>query len=264
MELAAQLLTAKVMHQRLLPKRNGFNYRVYYVLLPLAQLATTSALRVNRRGLMSLHEKDYGARDGSAIKPWLERILAEHQIALPQGAQMLMLTMPRILGYGFNPVNFYFILAASGALHCVVSEVHNTFGESHSYIAAHPNGQPITQEDWLEAEKCFHVSPFLPREGSYRFRFATQQHGKFGIWIDYFNADGQLQLITALQGRLQPLTRASLWRAFATHPLITLKTIALIHWQAIKLMRKGIRYIVKPPQLPQRVTRSKPRDLTNL
>ena len=111
----------------------------------------------------------------------------------------------------------------------------------------------------MSAEKLFHVSPFLPREGSYQFRFALTGD-VLGIWIDYHDKENNKQLVTALTGKMTPLNTASLRHAFWSHPLVTLKVIALIHWQAIKLVSKGIRYVVKPPQRDERV--SSTRDLT--
>src|SRR5690606_38101332 len=106
----------------------------------------------------------------------------------------------------------------------VISEVHNTFGEQHSYICMNQDHTPITADSWLDADKLFHVSPFLPRDGSYKFRFDVQDK-QLGIWIDYYDKDGKKQLITSLMGRLQPMTDSSLRQVFWRHPLVTLKAI---------------------------------------
>ncbi len=115
------------------------------------------------------------------------------------------------------------------------------------------DGSFITSDDWLTTSKDFHVSPFLPVEGSYRFRFAVREE-KLGVWIDHYNAQGELTLLTSLVGRMEPLTRRALWRAFIAVPLVTLKVIGLIHFEAIRLTLKKIRYINKPPQKEHRVT----------
>lgn len=253
MAINPQLFHAKVMHRRLFPKVNHFSYRIYYVLLPLAQLAKIRALAINRRGLISVKEVQYGARQrGASLQTWARDVLKAYGLDVPVN-DIALLTMPSILGYGFNPVSFYLCLDESGALRAVISEVHNTFGESHSYLAALADARPITAEDWLEARKLFHVSPFLAREGSYRFRFDYRGE-KLGIWIDYLDESGHTQLITSLIGTLKPLSRAAMWRAFFAYPLVTLKTISLIHWKAFKLFSKGIRYIVKPEQKPQQIS----------
>lgn len=244
-ELSQQIFTAKVMHKRLLPKVNGFTYGVYYLAQPLHA-------SVERRGVLSFRVKDHGARDGSDLQGWIRTILRDYGLDdITAGIQLI--AMPRILGYGFNPVSFWLCVDVENMLRAVLCEVNNTFGETHSYLCAHADHRPIHAHDWLQAEKLFHVSPFLPREGSYQFRF-TRKDESLGIWIDYYNAQGQKQLITSLTGTLEPLTEAALRRVFWRHPLVTLKTIGLIHWQALRLVVKGIRYIPKPVQLMQRLS----------
>lgn len=173
----------------------------------------------------------------------------------------MLITMPRVLGYVFNPVSFYLCFDENKQLRAVINEVHNTFGEQHSYLCAKKDSTAIHSEEWMEAEKLFHVSPFLERIGYYRFRFDIGEE-KLGILIDYYDKENNKQLITALTGTLSPLTRKSLAIAFWTHPLVTLKAISLIHWQAIKLVAKGIRYISKPKAKDEKLTISG--DLTKM
>lgn len=247
MEIAPQIFTAKVMHKRFFPKENQFTYGVYYVALPLQQLD-----RISIRGITSFHSKDHGARDGSDLHGWLTNILAEYGLRETVSHTMLI-AMPRIFGYVFNPVSFWLCFDDQKQLRAVLCEVNNTFGETHSYLCAHADHRPINADDWLEADKVFHVSPFLKREGRYKFRFSVQGQ-KLGIWIDFFDGESNKQLITALTGTLAPLSSSSLRLAFFKHPLVTLKAIALIHFQAIKLMRNGIEYIRKPKQLTPKKT----------
>ena len=128
-----------------------------------------------------------------------------------------------------------------------------TRSEQHAYLCAKADHAPIEADDWLEAEKLFHVSPFLERSGHYRFRFLLQNN-KLGIWIDYFDKEKNKQLLTSLTGSLAPLNSASLRKAFWSHPLVTLKTVLLIHWQALKLLKKRIRYIPKPKQYEEKIS----------
>lgn len=245
MVTSPQLYTARVMHKRLFPKANAFHYGIYYLALPLP------AAQVPGR-FASFYKEDVGARDGSDPTPWVKSILAEY--GLDHKAQHITLvTMPRVLGYVFNPVSFYFCMDDNRALRTVLCEVHNTFGEQHNYLCANADHSPITTDQWLEAEKVFHVSPFLNRQGDYKFRFDFSAD-TLGIWIDYFDADQQKQLVTSLTGALTPLTSQSLQRAFWQHPLVAVKAITLIHWQALKLLVRGIRFITKPGQLAQRTT----------
>lgn len=234
------------MHKRLFPAVNKFTYRVYYVVLPLEKLESVEGLAINKPAWMNFRTRDYGPRDGSDLAQW-GRVLLQQYGLNDITKHLMLVTMPRILGYGFNPVSFWLCLDDAHQIRAVISEVHNTFGEAHSYLCARPDHNSITGDEWLKAEKLFHVSPFLAREGAYEFRFTIQEN-KVGIWIDYSDAEGNKQLLTSLIGCLEPLTPTALRQAFWTHPLVTLKTIILIHWQALKLFAKGVRYIVKPVQ----------------
>ncbi|MFZ4124917.1 MAG: DUF1365 domain-containing protein [Rickettsiales bacterium] len=258
MEIAPQIFTAKVMHKRLFPKVNQFVYSTYYLALPLHQLALVNdgwRRGYNRSSLLTIHDKDHGAKDGSSLEGWMRAILAEQSFG-QEITTITLVTMPRVLGYLFNPVSFWLCMDAEQNLRAMLAEVNNTFGETHSYFCANSDHSPIGSDQWHHADKLFHVSPFLERHGTYHFR-VTQSEGKLGIWIDYTHENGEKQLLTSLIGSLEPLTRANLRRAFWRYPIVTLTTIALIHWQAIKLMRKGIRYIVKPIQRDKKLSVSK-------
>lgn len=249
---APQIYAARVMHKRLFPRVNAFHYNVYYLALPLP----ATNLPSNR--FVQFYPKDLGKRDGSDPTLWARNILAQHGLD-DLTATITLITMPRVMGYVFNPVSFYLCRDAHNDLRAVICEVHNTFGEQHSYLCAHPDHRPIMGADWLHADKVFHVSPFLARDGSYRFRFAGGED-RLGIWIDYCAADGRRQLLTSLTGTLHPLTAQSL-RAMAWRiPLVTLKSITLIHFQALRLWLKRIRYIPKPAQRAERVTTTKTDD----
>lgn len=253
MEIAPQIFTAKVMHKRLFPKVNAFTYGVYYVATPLPAAPLPSIVQ-------RFPADDLGYRDGRAPELWAREILEQHGIA-EQVAHIVLITMPRVLGHVFNPVSFYLCMDSDKNLRAVIYEVHNTFGEQHSYLCMHQDRSAISAEDWMTSQKLFHVSPFLKREGSYRFRFDAQER-KLGIWIDYYDKENKKQLITSLMGTLYPLTRAGLAQAFWLHPLIALKAIALIHWQALKLLTKGIEYVPKPDAFAKKLTVSS--DLTKM
>lgn len=245
MEITPQIYTAKVMHKRLFPKVNQFIYRVYYVALPLP------ATKLPGR-LLSFYNKDHGACDGSEVGAWARSILKTYGLDVLV-ENITLITMPRVLGYVFNPVSFFMCLDKDKQLRAVICEVHNTFGEQHSYLCARADYAPLSPDEWLEADKLFHVSPFLPRNGHYQFRFAWSDNN-LGIWIDYYDVESRKQLLTSLTGTFTPLNSVSLARVFWSHPLVTLKVIALIHWQALKLTSKCIRYIAKPLQLLERIS----------
>lgn len=252
--MQAKILSANVRHQRLFPRENEFDYRLYYVALPLSRLDQVTALAVNRPGLLSFQAKDYGARDGSDLRQWLNSVLESQGMTHPI-EEVVLVTMPRTLGYGFNPVSFWLCLDEQGSLRAVLCEVNNTFGETHCYLCFHDNMRAIKACDWLSAQKCFHVSPFLPRTGCYFFRFHYEDNA-LNIWIHYHDEQGRRKLITALRGDLAPLTSKSLRKAIWAHPWVGVKTMALIHWQALKLWAKRVKFYTKPEQLKTRITQT--------
>jgi hypothetical protein len=238
-----------VMHRRAFPRENRFTYGIYYISLHLDDLAAVennALFAVNAPALLSFYSRDHGARDGGDLRAWIDDILIRHDVRGISSIEIIC--MPRVLGYVFNPVTFWICRDANGATRAVLCEVNNTFGQTHSYLCLPPEGKgAIDSGEWIEAEKVFHVSPFLPREGAYSFRFDIQDE-ICGIWIDYHAADGRKQVFTALTGRFEPMTRAALVRAFFAYPLVTFKAIALIHWQAVKLFIKRQRFYKKPLQ----------------
>ena len=253
MDIVPQIFTAKVMHKRLFPKENIFIYRVYYLAMPLPAKPVPSLMQC-------FPANDLGYRDGRSPELWARDILAQCG-AHENIAYIMLITMPRVMGYVFNPVSFYLCLDDQKQLRAVISEVHNTFGEQHSYLCVNSDQGIIKADQWMDAKKLFHVSPFIERDGHYRFRFDVQQE-RLGIWIDYYDKQNNKQLLTSLTGKLSPLSRLALMLAFWSHPLVTLKAIFLIHWQAMKLVIKGIRYIPKPKQLSKKLTISG--DLTKM
>jgi len=258
MAVGPGILFANVMHKRLFPKENSFSYRVYYLACDLENLGDLSDSRwlgLNKWGLASFHYRDHGPCDGSSLKQWADSIIAEYAHDLDI-SRVVLVAMPRILGYGFNPVSFWLCLDRSESLAGVICEVHNTFGERHVYLCRNEDGSPITRNQRIEAAKVFHVSPFLPRNGHYEFRFEYNDN-RLGVWIDYFNEEGKKQLLTSLSGSLEPYSRRRLIHAFFFCPLVTIKTIAMIHWQAVKLLLKGIQFFPKPAQLMERVVPSR-------
>lgn len=234
-----KIFTAKTMHKRFTPKVNKFVYGVYYLALPLSKLENLKLLPP----LISFNQKKHGLRDGSDLRGWIDKLLEQQNIT--EIDEIMLVTMPRILGYVFNPVSFWLCLDNGGKLKAVLAEVNNTFGETHSYLC-HNNGGEITEHDLFAGEKLFHVSPFLEREGKYQFKFNYSSE-KLAIWIDYYKNDEKI-LATNLVGKFSSASKGNLLKSFLKHPLVTFKVITLIHYQALKLVMKGIKYISKPKQ----------------
>lgn len=258
-----------VRHARSRPAEHRFAYRSFFLRLPVRALTPQvdwglRFLGHNRAAPFSVRDADHG--DASTPLAWIERVLTEGGVADADGAIWLH-TMPRVLGYVFNPVSFWLCHRADGALRAVVCEVNNTFSERHCYLLAHSDGRPLTWGEELQASKAFHVSPFCDVKGHYRFRFmltgqadAAGAGPRFVARIDYYedaNASTPL-LATSVEGRLEPVTDRALARAFFAYPLFTFGVVARIHWHALRLWLKRVPFFSKPAPPPLAVTPSVP------
>ncbi len=245
-----------VHHARSRPRANRFRYPAYFLRMPLREAdAGLSGLRLishNRWNLFCVMDRDYGRRDGSSPLAWVEALLVGERISDVDG-QIWLQTFPRVLGYVFNPVSFWFCHRANGALRAVLCEVSNTFGERHVYLLAHDDGRAIEEGEELCARKVFHVSPFCPIEGGYRIRFKCSGLRHLAR-IDYDDEAGPL-LATSIEGAVVPLSDRALMRAFLFYPLFTFGVIARIHWQAIKLALKRVPFFSKPQPTRVKVSR---------
>jgi uncharacterized protein len=241
----------QVRHRRLRPAAHAFSYPTFFVQLPMRSLQATpwaSALPRNRAGALSFWDGDHGDGRNDALD-WLDDLLHTEGIDDADGEAWLH-CYPRMLGYVFKPVSFWYCHRADGTLRAIVVEVNNTFGERHCYLLDAP---AFGRE--LEAAKVFHVSPFCPVEGRYRFRFLiTPTRDRTVVRIDYDDATGPL-LQTSVSGKLEPLTRAAMRRALWQHPFMTLAVIARIHWQALRLAAKRVPFFSKPAAPRAFVTR---------
>jgi DUF1365 family protein len=138
-------------------------------------------------------------------------------------------------------------------LRAVLCEVNNTFGERHCYLVHRDDRQPIAAEEWFEGRKAFHVSPFLPVDGRYRFRFRLDAD-RVHVDVNYHDGE-ELVLATSVGGRHEPLCDRAVLRRFLAHPTMTLAVIARIHWQALHLWRKRVRFHRKPAPPAELVSR---------
>jgi len=248
----AQLCFGQVSHSRLRPVEHRFTYGVYFLRLPLRNLAglgdASALLSHNRFNLLSFHDRDHG--DGNTpLIDWIDALLAREGITDADGEVWLQ-TFPRVLGYVFNPVSFWFCHRKDGVLRAVLCAVNNTFGERHCYLL--DIGTAIADGTELSARKVFHVSPFCAIEGGYRFTFrrSLRQSGTTTFEhtlarVDHHDASGPL-LLTAISGRSRDLDSSSAARAFLFYPLMTFGVIAKIHWQALRLWLKRVPFFSKP------------------
>lgn len=247
--MAPTLLIGHVMHRRLRPAVNAFAYPVFFIRLPLARLAEAgnALFRIDRPGLMSFRQKDHGPRDGSPLLPWIQGLLRLH--GLPDDGEIVLQCFPRVLGYVFNPVSFWYCHDHDGALIAVLAEVNNTFGGRHDYLLFNADRSPLRDGEEFKADKEFHVSPFCEVEGRYRFRFVNRA-SRVLAHIDYFDAGdtGGPLLLTSISGRTQAWSATALLTAFLRMPLLTIGVMARIHWQALKLWLKGVPFVGAKPR----------------
>lgn len=244
------LYVCRAMHRRPGPPRYRFSYRSFYLLLDIDAIdtacAATPLLSRNRFNLLSFHDADHGAHDGSSLREWMDATLADHGVHL-DGGRIRLLTMPRVLGYGFNPISVFYCEHADHSLRAIVAEVHNTFGEHHFYVL-HDQGAAL---DWGQVRtkaKRFHVSPFLERAGAYRFRFSPPgQQLRMAIRLyDRLGANATLRIATTLTGDCVRISTRNVLKVCLQMPLMSLKVISAIYWQALKIWLRGGRFYRKP------------------
>ncbi|WP_295386368.1 DUF1365 domain-containing protein [uncultured Thiodictyon sp.] len=251
---AGQLLLGEVMHRRFFPVQYRFVYRIFSLVLDLdriGELARTSRwFSHNRFNLFAFHDLDHGAGDGTPLRDWLLGQVERLGLRLPI-ERIDIQCMPRVLGYGFNPMTPWFCYGPTGDLVAILCEVHNTFGERHGYLL-HQQGMPMQWPVRQSRAKGFHVSPFVGMQADYRFRF-TSAGDESGIVIHEYQ-DDRLMLVAVQRGRLRPFTDANLLRAALSFPLLTFKVVTMIHWHALKIWLRGATYFPKPTPPREEVT----------
>ncbi len=235
----------EVRHTRLKPVRHAFAYPTYFLMLPMRSLQRepAPALARNRWAPLSFYDTDHGdgrqPTQGGALA-WLDELLQSEGILDAQG-EVWLHCYPRVLGFTFKPVSFWYCHRQDGSLRAVLVEVNNTFGERHCYLLDAPH-YGVEQR----AAKVFHVSPFCPVEGGYRFRFMlTPDRSRTVARIDFDDLTGPL-IETSVSGTLEALTHQSVHKALLGYPVMTLGVVLRIHWQAAKLFFKRARFFKKP------------------
>jgi uncharacterized protein len=244
---AAALYLGEVMHARLKPIGHRFSYRVMSLLIDLDRLGEADQqsrlFGVNRAALYSFHETDHGKRDRSALRAYAQSCAAEHSIDLT-GGRVLLLCYPRLLGFTFNPLSVYFCHRADGELALIIYEVRNTFGDIHAYVLPVKPGELSDAGVRQQQKKLFYVSPFIEMAMRYHFR-VSPPGARIKLRILETDREGPL-LAATFNGRRRSLNTAALLRAFFALPLVTLKVVAAIHWEALRLWLKGARLAPRP------------------
>jgi DUF1365 family protein len=238
------LYIGRVRHARQRPRRHALAYGVFMLLIDLDETVELARrlrwFSVNRFNLVSFHPQDHGDGSITPLRTQIEGHLDRAELSIA-GGKISLLCLPRVLGYVFNPLSLYFCYRPDGGLHVIVYEVSSTFGERHSYVIPAGDGQlPIRQN----AAKRLHVSPFMDMALTYAFKIdPPSEHVR--VAIDVIDAEGLL-LAAGFVGRRREFTDHNLLAAWVRHPLLTLKVIAAIHWEALKIFSKGIRLRAGP------------------
>jgi DUF1365 family protein len=241
--LHSSLYFGRVMHRRLRPFMHKFVYRVFTMHIDLDELTDLDRrVRVfshNRWNLFSFHTKDHGLRDGSDLKTWAASRLRAQGINQALG-RVSVLCYPRVLGYVFNPLSLWLCSDNDGHLLAIIYEVRNTFGGHHAYVLKIDPSMSVGATLRQSCRKRFYVSPFIEPTGAYKFKVQPPADAMMTQIVES-DEDGPL-LIAMQNGTRREFTTPRLLQAFCLYPLMTLKVIAAIHWQALKLWSKGAPY----------------------
>ena len=232
-----------VIHKRFKPKKHFFKYSVFSLFLDLDEINELDQkipfFSYNKFNILSFFDKDHGYRDGSSIKDWLIHVLQKKNISTIN-IKIKILCYPRIFGYVFNPLSIFFIYDADSNPIAILYEVKNTFGEQHTYVFKIDikNKQIINN-----CKKKFYVSPFMDLESKYFFKVLIPSE-RLSVIIDQRDKEGKL-LFASQDGVRVKLSSKNLLKSYLKHPLMTLKIISAIHYEALKLWIKGIKLVKK-------------------
>ena len=237
------IYTGSVIHKRFKPKIHSFNYKVFSLLIDLSEIdllkKNLKIFSYNKFNIISFFNKDHGPRDGSSLKNWVVNNLKKNNIET-NDIQIKILCYPRIFGYVFNPLSVFYVYDKNSDLISILYEVKNTFGEQHTYIFKTKKENNLIQH---VCKKKFHVSPFIQMNCVYFFRL-LKPGNKISVIIDVQDPEGKI-LYASQDGIKSELNNNNLIKSYLKHPLMTFKIIMAIHYEALKLWIKGIKFIKK-------------------
>ncbi len=252
---ALQLWTGQTVHARFSPFENRFAYKIVLIDIDIDRLDEAGRLsalfNVNRPGLFAFNSRDHGDGDGTPLRPWAVAQFAKAGVDIGRGAIRLV-TFPRHLFYKFAPLSLWYGYDEGGMLRSVVYEVRNTFGEKHCYVAAAGDGR--TQHD---AEKNFHVSPFFDVTGRYRFTLHAPSD-KLDVMVESVSPEGARLHMANIKAKARTANNRAFLLLALRNPLSTLGVTIGIHWEALKLWRRGAVYRPKPAPPLTPTTRAEP------
>jgi DUF1365 family protein len=253
-DLASAIYVGSVVHTRLRPVRHRLRYRMLTMLLDLDELRLIAdkvlIFSTDRFNVFSFHARDHLAGDGTSLRVQIEQHLDRAGIGI-DGGPIRVLCMPRVLGFVFNPLSVFFCHDPAGELRAVLCEVNNTFGERHAYLipATGSRDNGLLRQS---CRKCFYVSPFMEMDLQYHFRLAPPA-ARAAVAIEAHDDAGPV-LSACFAGRRSTLSTGALFRLLPRHPALALQVLGGIHWEALKLWRKGIRLHPRPRPPRQPIT----------
>ena len=238
MVIDSGLFVGTLRHRRFTPLPHDFTYPLFMALLDVDRLPelmhVSRVTSYNRWNWASFDDRDHLGDPTRALRDRLAADAARHGIDLPDG-RIFLLTHLRYLGYGFNPVSFFYCFDAGDRLQVVLAEVHNTLRGSHHYwLRPDPASRPFRSA----AAKSLYVSPFMPVDVDYAFTF-TPPAGRLVAHIETIRT-GSVCLDATLSLELRPWSAPEIRRALLRYPAMTATVVAGIHWQALMLWWKGV------------------------
>jgi len=240
------LYFGKVMHARLKPRLHRFSYNIFSIVIDIGRLEeagkTNRFFSVNKGNLVSFHEIDHGKRDGSSLRDHIDGLLSDG--AMPRAHKILLWCNPRVFGYTFNPLSVYFCYDENDEIFALVYQVHNTFGQSHSYVASTDGSLQNAGSIRQAADKCFYVSPFLDMDLRYNFRI-NPPDDQLKIRILEQDQSGPI-LSAAFSGQKKLPNVRNLFLGILKTAGLTWKITVGIHFEATLLWLKGMSIRPRP------------------
>ena len=231
-----------VFHSRLQPKKHKFNYKVFYLNINLKEIKKKSPLLLlsyNKFNLFSFHDKDHGAINCKKINTWIRNLIKKNKIKI-NIENIYLLCFPRVLGYVFNPLSVYSCLDKNNKIVLQIYEVHNTFNQRYFYLVKDSFNKENHNNTY---KKEFHVSPFMSMKGKYKFKSYLNKK-KIKLIVEYFSKNENF--IASFSGIEKKLNNYNLLIYFLKIPFMTVKIIVGIHYEAIILYFKGIKFLKCP------------------
>ena len=245
------IYNGKVIHRRFKPKEHYFKYNVFSLLIDIDELEIIEnkikIFSYNKFNIISFFDKDHGPRDGTSVKEWVIKNLKDIGVE-NRKIQIKILCYPRIFGYVFNPLSIFFVYDNHSKIIAVLYEVKNTFGEQHTYIFKVEDENIITNS----CDKKFFVSPFIEMKSKYSFRIIKPEK-KLSVSIDQSDMEGKL-LYASQDGVAKEINNKNMLLSYISHPLMTFKVIAAIHFEALKLWLKGVKLVKKKINIKNNIT----------